>query len=301
MKLDINKYTIEYTVLEKLVLPEYSGSTFRGVFGHALKQLSCINMNEDCSICQHSKECIYSLVFETKSPENDIPPFPGMNYIPHPFILRPGKKTMGHLRAGDVFSLELNIYGRFIDWSHYFLKALQNTGKIGAGKGKGKFRLNRIVDRASGNVLYRDGAYFSSPVTETLSLNYEKSYNNIQMQIITMLRFVKNRRMVDDLTPEILFKEGSRRFRILVHYYGQIDDEYDYRSIIESAKTIRFQNNLSVKKISRYSNRRNKYINIDGLIGNMFMEGVPPQNYALLKVLEETHLGKSTVMGIGYE
>jgi len=300
MKLSIIKYTIEYQALEKLILPEYSGSSFRGVFGHALKQLSCMNLNEECKICDLSKQCIYSNIFETRPPEGDNPPFPGMSHIPHPFILRPGFGFKNEIMAGDTFSVDLNVFGDFIEWSNYFLKSLQNIGKMGVGKGNGKFSLERIIDRTSGSVVFEKDTWILTPEQETLFLEDGTNMQTIQMQINTQLRFVKKGRVVKMLTPEILFKEASRRFKTMVHYYGKLDDNYDYQTIIDNAIKINYQADLSFKKISRYSNRRRKYIDIDGLTGTMTMKNVPQLNYALLKVLEEVHLGKSTGMGLGH-
>lgn len=33
------------------LLPEYKGSTFRGVFGRALKDVVCVSRNNDCPKC----------------------------------------------------------------------------------------------------------------------------------------------------------------------------------------------------------------------------------------------------------
>ncbi len=299
MKLDIIKYKLEFKALEKLTLPEYVGSTFRGVFGHALKQLSCMNLNENCEVCNLQKQCTYYSIFETKPPEGDISPFPGMNHIPHPFILRPGFGFNKEILAGDIFSLELNVFGSFIDWSHYFLKSLQNMGRIGAGKGNGKFRLENITDCVSGSVIFQNDAWLKTPDKQTLTLKGAENGQTIQMQITTLLRLVKKGRVVKYLTPEVLFKEASRRFKTMVHYYGELDNSYDYKTIIENAMNIQYQSDMSLKKISRYSNRRRKYISIDGLTGTMILKNIPQVNHALLKVMEDIHIGKSTTMGLG--
>ena len=300
MKINLVKYRIEYCAIGNMELPEFSGSTFRGVFGHALKQLACLNLNEDCSNCELSQQCIYTNIFETKPPIDDIPPFPGMNHIPHPFVLRPEIGMNSRINRNESFALELNIFGQFIEWSHYFLKALQNMGKMGAGKKNGKFKLIQIIDRVTNSIIYKNNKWEIEPEIESLSLVSESPESVISLQTNSLLRFVKKGRVLKELTPEILFKEASRRFKLLAHYYGEVDDAYDYKSMIDSAKNIKFKSNLSLKKISRYSNRRNKFIAIDGFTGSIIMENVPAMNYALLKILEETHLGKGTAMGLGH-
>lgn len=300
MQLDILKYHLYFSAVEKITLPEFSGSTFRGIFGHSLKTLSCINLNEECNKCDFNSDCIYTNIFETKPPKNDNPPFPGLNNIPHPFILRPGSGLKKELLPNDIFSLELHIFGEYCNWAHYFLKALQNAGEIGAGKGNKKFCLTKIVDGNSKKDIFENGQWISEPVIQKISILNGETPDSCQIQFVTPVRFVKQGRVVKELTPNILFKEAGRRFMTLAHYYGVVDSDYKFQNVLDGIKELHFKSDLKIKKISRYSNRKNKFINIDGLVGSITMTNIPPLNYSLLKAMESVHLGKSTALGLGH-
>ena len=50
---------------ERIILPPYKGSTFRGGFGSAFKKVVCICRKTECDTCILKEKCIYSYVFET--------------------------------------------------------------------------------------------------------------------------------------------------------------------------------------------------------------------------------------------
>ena len=52
------------------ILPPYKGSTFRGVFGHALKKVVCALKRQECPQCLLKEKCVYALVFETQEALN---------------------------------------------------------------------------------------------------------------------------------------------------------------------------------------------------------------------------------------
>jgi hypothetical protein len=45
-------------------LPDYSGAAWRGVFGHALKQLVCVTRERNCLDCLLYRSCVYPYIFE---------------------------------------------------------------------------------------------------------------------------------------------------------------------------------------------------------------------------------------------
>ncbi|MEK9149137.1 MAG: hypothetical protein AAB267_03715 [Candidatus Desantisbacteria bacterium] len=49
--LKLAKFRFVFTVLERLHLPTYAGSTLRGGFGYAFKRITCCNPQRDCEQC----------------------------------------------------------------------------------------------------------------------------------------------------------------------------------------------------------------------------------------------------------
>ncbi len=69
-------------------LPGYKGSTLGGVFGRALKTVTCTQGGRECSACTLRMRCLYAQVFETQlaveilNEKNSSGP-------PHPFVIEP--------------------------------------------------------------------------------------------------------------------------------------------------------------------------------------------------------------------
>ena len=61
------KYLFTSTFTNDAILPHYKGSTFRGIFGQALKKVVCALKKQECKDCLLREKCVYSFVFESTS------------------------------------------------------------------------------------------------------------------------------------------------------------------------------------------------------------------------------------------
>ncbi len=73
------KYRFRCCFESEAILPAYKGSTFRGVFGHALKKVVCPFKDQTCASCRSKEKCVYAIAFETRTavnlPKNSIREF----------------------------------------------------------------------------------------------------------------------------------------------------------------------------------------------------------------------------------
>src|SRR3954468_6381934 len=86
--LDLSRYELTLRACGSASLPAFLGSTLRGAFGHALKEVVCVMNHRDCAKCMVADRCIYPYLFETPVPP-DVPQLRGQAQAPHPFILTP--------------------------------------------------------------------------------------------------------------------------------------------------------------------------------------------------------------------
>jgi len=124
-------------------LPEYKGSTFRGVFGHALRSVVCALRRRSCTDCLLASRCLYPYVFETSplngSDDANVEGGGGgrirqrLAARPHPYVIEapPGERI--RYRAGETFSFDLLLFGRANDSIPYFIYAFNEVGKSGIG------------------------------------------------------------------------------------------------------------------------------------------------------------------------
>ena len=112
------------------ILPAYKGSTFRGVFGHALKKVVCALKQQDCHQCLLQQSCLYSLVFEAPQSvtKSNNPRFPT---TPHPFVIEPPLTSQTQYPEGSYFKYNLLLFGEYNSKLPYFIYAFDCMGKIG--------------------------------------------------------------------------------------------------------------------------------------------------------------------------
>lgn len=298
MSFKLAKLELTYKTLDNIKLPLFSGSTFRGVFGHSLKKLSCISLDDNCSNCPLSLECIYTNIFESRYTKNNYKSIRGLNNPPTPFIIRPTTELKPNINENNNFKLELIVFGEFTNWIHYFLKALQNMGNNGAGKGNGKFLLIKVINKYTNQIIYNGGQYLFHDFTKKISFSMNP-INKLNVNILSPIRIIKKNKMINSFTPKIFFNEFSRRFKTINHYYGSNDLTFNYSDLLKETELITMKNRTKIKKISRYSNRQHKHVPISGIVGNLEFNNLGPVTYNLLKAVEDIHIGKGTSYGLG--
>ena len=133
-------------VLNCISLPVYKGSTFRGAFGHAFKKVVCVTRERVCGTCLLKEKCVYSYVFETPPP-SDTSKMRKYPYAPHPFVITPPLEERREYREGDTLCFELTLIGKSIDYLPYFIYTFDELGRIGLGRGKGKYNLENVGQR----------------------------------------------------------------------------------------------------------------------------------------------------------
>ncbi len=194
----LGRYVFLLTFDDDAVLPEYKGSTFRGVFGHSLRKVVCAMKQQECADCLLREKCLYFQVFEIQTDvtarrgEAGEGAFvPGKNAAnsedpigagvrkrivapPHPYVIEPGPDIRTRYRSGETFDFTLLLFGGVNEFLAYFIYAFNEMGKLGVGKaingGRASFHLNRVT---SGERLVFDSGdrqIHKGPFTEELSL-----------------------------------------------------------------------------------------------------------------------------------
>ncbi len=71
-------------------------------------------------------------------------------YAPHPFVITPPLEEKREYREGETFYFELTLIGKSVDYLPYFIFTFDELGKIGIGKGRGKYNLEEVKTIALG-------------------------------------------------------------------------------------------------------------------------------------------------------
>ncbi|KPA14376.1 hypothetical protein MHK_005397 [Candidatus Magnetomorum sp. HK-1] len=303
------KYRFSSCFQNQALLPPYKGSTFRGVFGHALKNIVCTFTNRTCDQCLLVQQCVYVKIFEPRRLK--IPAMATMKQmtsVPSPFVIEPPMTQQTHYQKNDSFDFDLLLFGKINENFPYFIYAFDQMGTIGVGKyidgQRGQFILNEVS--CQDQIIYASKKERLHDIEHIEILNLEPDLDLchhtflLKLTLETPLRFKIDRRLSTTLTFEQLVRAMLRRVSFLLTCYGSGNPNLDYKRIIQKALSIKtIDNQLQWKNWSRYSARQDRKMDMGGLIGSITYEGELSEFIPFIKFCSTVHLGKQTAFGLG--
>lgn len=299
------KYLFNVTFQSDTILPPYKGSTFRGVFGHALKRATCALKRQACDDCMLRPKCVYPFVFETIPNERSDRRIAAP---PHPYVLDVADTEKSRYRQGDSLSFTLKLFGRANEFLPYFIYAFDHIGTLGIGRSRegkrGLFLLDSVT--CGDRVIYsaRDKRLMDCRPAGNLILQPaspdDRERGRVGIRFLTPLRLKFQNSLECELPFHVLIRAALRRVSSLMEYHGSGEPVLDYRGLVERALGVTvLHSNLRWYDWRRYSNRQESEMLMGGLLGEIQYEGSIGEFLPLLRFCEEVNLGKQTSFGLG--
>lgn len=308
-----SKYQFHIKCSSKIELPSYSGSTLRGGFGHAFKRIACPFKKKDCNDCLLVNQCIYAYVFESPLPA-DSEIMKNTSTIPQPFILEPPNVGKRIFEPGERIDFGLTLIGKAVNYLAYFVYAFDELGRIGLGRGRGKYELLEVCKRAvlQRDELARDQIVYDnesqklsnltnlSTWTELVNGNKPLS-NGLTLFFKTPTRIKYQNHLTKKLEFHILVRNLLRRISMLSYFHcGYKIDVVDFKGLIDRAKSVRIQEeSIYWDDWERYSNRQQQRLKLGGFCGSLVYKGDISDCWPFIKLGEVVHVGKGTAFGLG--
>ncbi len=288
------------------VLPHYKGSTFRGIFGRALKQVVCALKTRDCPDCLLKERCVYVQVFETGILADSAGKTRGMDR-PHPFVIEPPDTADTHFPKGSDFEFRLLLFGKTNVHLPYFIYAFDRMSRIGIGKMiNGKRPEFRLI-----HVMMEDRPIYSPedkrltvpddlPEIDPLTGESPPGLFRLELTLQTPLRLKFENRLKADLPFHVLVRAMLRRISTLSAYYGDGDPPLDYHGLVKRAESVKIiEDRLEWFDWRRFSFRQDREMLMGGMTGSVVYEGELGEFLPLVRFCEKVHLGKQTTFGLG--
>lgn len=262
---------IQVTITTQKSPSYFIGSMIRGAMGHALKKVTCINPSYQCEGCFTASNCLYYSFYEELN-----------SFHKYRFEIELGS---------GKFDFGLYLFDDACDGLPYVLSALE-MALTKNGLTKHNYRFSDIEIALNGQAVYSDGR-FSSLNIPSKTFQIDNFCPNIKIRLLTPLRIKKNNRFLrDDIELEDMLRSIYQKEQEF--HTGKKAFKLDYEPSYTTALKV-----LNYKPLLRKSNRQNKRMNMDGMVGEIAVMGIDEQSYKLLKLGEIIGVGKQTVMGLG--
>ena len=321
--LSIARFKAVFQVIDPVELPPYTGSTFRGALGHAMRRVR-YSMKESCPECTIRSACrygsLYDYLFESPRDHPFIEPahcaLPAKmqrETYPQPFILDP--PAGGRWEPGAMLTLPFSLIGKAISFFPFVACALSILGSRGLGKGRGRVLLQAIkggsrsgdgddaavYDAETGSIVGPcDIVDFDSVhrhVREVLADSM--NIGQVTMNFVSPFRYKYEGRLGHPLTFPILMNNLLRRFTLL-SVYSPIASAIDHRGLLPLAESVHTkQSDLRWYTFERYSGRQQSRMNLDGFVGRIVFAGELHPFLPYLMMGEFTNVGKDGSFGLG--
>ncbi len=278
---------------DKIRLPYYKGSAFRGLFGHALRKTVCVTNMTSCELCLLHHHCVYAYMFETFNSRNER--------VAHPFVLEPPLLERRLFPPGDSLKVNLVLFGKALEYIPFIVLTFKEMGKRGIGAGQGKFWLKEVT--CGEQVIYdfqtQTVTTNFSPMQLSLEPNNGLDINHVILHFITPTALKINGKITPDINFVSLLKAIVRRIKALsVYHNGHTVPEIDI-DVAHAERTVKQRMSFRPFRWKRYSNRQQREIDFSGIIGELELEGDLAPFMPLLQAGEIIHIGRGTVYGMG--
>lgn len=244
----------------------FIGSTIRGAFGYALRQVCCPYIGVNCNQCGISKRCTYNDFFENIS---DTPNF------------------RLDIDLGQAnFDFKILLFDYATNYLPHVAIAIQNMQEIGLGVNRNKFKFTHLS--LNGKVV--EPKFLLSNTPETLNFTPDFTAGDYEISLQTPLRIKQKNVLVRrDIDFKSFIRQIAMRFESITgESMNKFKVEFD-----------RFEQDLRFYDLNRYSNRQHAKMQFGGVIGKIRVFGLDERSARLLQLACITGVGKSTVFGLG--
>jgi CRISPR-associated endoribonuclease Cas6 len=308
----------EYRTERACQLPEYLGSTFRGVLGQELRAVSCVDTGSSCDVCRRPDICAAGALFDSSMVgQAGLPASPleapvaaaGFDQ-PRPYILAPPSRNRGAYAPDESIRLGLTLVGRSRVWYPSVVAAMAGIGRRGLGAERRNLSLARICSVGPAGTqttidIETRGVNDRIPELDGSQIVAESPAPTCQAVVafITPADLKRKGQRIDRLDGPTFFRRLIRRIGTLVESYCSIPADagpcdFHVLGALADQVTVKEQD-VSMQTWERYSNRLEGKHPLSGLVGRAMLSDIPEPLWPYLILGQWVHVGKSASFGQG--
>ncbi|MBK1645467.1 hypothetical protein CKO25_12600 [Thiocapsa imhoffii] len=294
--LPMARYRVLFETLETVRLLDYPGSTWRGAFGHALKEVACTYPGLSCQGCPDNSQCPYPPLFESIDSGDPL----------RPYIFEP-QAFSGYFPPGAILSLDLVLLGWLNNWLPLLAAAMQRLGERGLGQREpAHLRLVDFQCQIDPNREHWISVPLSDPdesdVQALQPFCIPPAPSRARLDLITPLKLKSRgvRIQPDALSGRELLIALARRMEACANVLDTLPLTPEPDQWFHDCETLIEGRELAWLDTHHYSNRQREALKLGGLTGRLWLGGpVLARIWTWLWLGQWLHLGSSTTIGLG--
>lgn len=308
--LPLARYEIRLVACEDAICYPILGSTLRGAFGSALKDVSCTVAHRNCAGCILHSACSYTNIFEPQIAKNSPRPFTFQIPVPP---LNPDLSVEDSLRlrikTGAALSFGLTVFGHDAQSRlPYIISAVEQMARKGLGMPRKEFRLHDVVrdgvklfDAKNPSIIHhKRGQTTLADICKNRVIDLDV-LDRITIRFLSPIWLRENGNLVEKPSFFHLVKFLLKRLKNIAAFYSTNAIDIDERKLLDDSREIKvIRENLWRHDFDFYSNRRHRREAHSGLLGEMTITGKNLGSFLpLLAAGELLHIGSKTSFGLG--
>lgn len=274
-------------------LPEYLGSTIRGILGHCFREIVCSTPDIKCFECEKRYGCSYVRNFSNTGGEGGAI---------NSFVIYPHMQGKTEWRPGDECMFDLTLLGHTAAHPEIYMDVLLRMTKKGWGAERIPFVLKRITDSDTGRLIYADGnTWLRNLVPHTMNVQVEEAKAALVV-FRTPVRIVSGGELFTTLPFDVLMRFLARRLSLVTQVCTDFVMEWDQEEMFKSAKLITTAAE-EWRKIDfmRFSmNQKSNRLELPAQYGWALYEGNLSPFVPYLEAGRYLQVGKNTTIGFGH-
>lgn len=300
--LAISRYRFTLRITEPLRFPDYAGSTLRGVFGHALMQLSGINQDDIARKTPLVLNSPYTQIFAPQANAVGQTTLNGLRQLPVPYVIEAPLTSKKIWLAGELLQFHQVLTEPALSLLQVVILAWRRAFSRGVGVGDGKAVLLSVESELPTGEWCEIYNETESRIREHATLLIVPDYQHttdVQVQLQTPLRLQQQGKILgtQEISARIFLRHLIRRISLYLQHQNQNECSLDsIRHLNSLVDQVQDERHLEWQDWQRYSSRQKKSMKLGGVVGRWDLKNVPPELLRFIYVGQWLHLGKETAL-----
>lgn len=301
-QLPVAFYHLHFVAGTDGVINEDPRGLWHGVFGRALREISCVRPGIECSDCDVLFDCPYSKLFSApRPPETELMRRYTTVPVPHVFHVPPEHPRT--LLEGQALDLGLVLVGDANDGCDLMIQAMAEAGNGGLGAGRLQLWLQQVEQHVPGRgepwLLAAKGEIHDAQSPEMPAL--PPAPERVRMQFLTAYKASGKPVGGHPVEIERLLMAIVRRISLLQYFYtGQrLEAAFDQLKLA-AQRVVVLGCRMQRQRAARYAAGHGRQVDHSGLVGEIDLDLSGCEAlWPYLHLGQWLNVGKSASMGFG--